>query len=283
MRRVLVTGAAGRLGRATLRRLAADGIAATGLDLVAAGGVPVDRMVLGDVTDPAVVRAALAEVDAVVHCAAIPAPTLDTAPRVFGINSLATFVVLEEAARAGIGRAVLAGSLSVLGLAFAKVPLAPAYLPVDTETPLQAADPYALSKQADEATAEMMTRRYGMTVVTLRFPLLGGLGDRLPGFAEAYRQEPWRGAGSFWAYLEDRDAAEAVRLALTGPLTGCHTFTVAAPQTLAARPTEELLETWFPGVPRRAPMPGYAVPVDVTAATRMLGFRPVHLYESDRT
>lgn len=159
--RVLVTGAAGLIGRAVLADLADRGVSATALVLAAADDLPASRIVVGDAGDPEIVRSALDGVDAVVHLAAIPAPHLDTAQAVFTRNTRATFAVLEEAGRAGVRRAVIASSFSVTGLPWADVDLHPAYVPVDERLPLQVTDPYALGKQADEATAEMMARRHG--------------------------------------------------------------------------------------------------------------------------
>jgi nucleoside-diphosphate-sugar epimerase len=285
VKRVLVTGAAGRLGHAVLTHLAAHGVAATGLDRIDADDTQsrpakttADRMVIGDVADPAVVRDALDGVDGVIHLAAIPAPTLGTPEEVFGRNSLATFVVLEAAGQAGVERAVLASSQSILGLAFAPAPLAPLYLPIDAEHPLQVADPYALGKQADEATGVMIARRYPMTVVALRYPLLGGLGDRLPTVAAQHRADPGGGAKNLWAYLEDRDAATAAWLALTVPLSGYHMFHVAAPETLAAEPTDVLLDRFYPEVPRRRAFVGREVPLDLRTARDVLGFQAIHHY-----
>ncbi|MDI1464481.1 NAD(P)-dependent oxidoreductase [Catellatospora sp. KI3] len=275
-RRVLVTGAAGRLGRATLDQLHTRGVAATALDLTDPGDLKADRVLVGDTSDVDTVRAALSDVDAVVHCAAIPAPMLDTPENVFGGNTRGTFTVLEQAGQAGVRRAVLAGSQSALGLAFAPVPLAFHYLPVDEAHPLQPADPYALSKQVDEATGAMIARRYGMTVVSLRFPLLGGLDERLPVYAARFAERPEWGAASLWAYLEDRDAAAANWLALTRPLTGFEAIQVAAPDTLAPQPTEELLDRFHPLVPRRAAFPGRTVPLDLRRATTLLAFTPHH-------
>ena len=281
MNRVLVTGVAGRLGRAVARALAAEGSAVTGLDQVDVDGdLDLARMVVVPATDPATVRDALAGVDAVVHLAAIPAPTMGHPPeQIFGDNAVATFVVLDNAGRCGVQRAVIASSHSVLGFAFAPVAVPPLYLPIDAAHPLLVADPYALSKQADEATAAMMARAHGMTVVALRFPFLGGIGDRLATQAAVYRDRPDLGARPLWAYLEDRDAATAAVLSLTAPLRGHHMITVAAPETLAPQPTQELLDRFFPEVPRRFPMPGRAVPWDTSDATRLLGFQPVHLFD----
>ena len=283
MKRVLVTGAAGRLGRATLRLLAANGVAATALDRVPVEDAPADRLLVGEVTDVAMVRSALTGVDTVIHCAAIPAPMLDTPERVFGLNTLATFVVLEEAARAGIQRATFASSQSILGISFGERKIKPLYVPLDADHPLQIADPYALSKQADEATAQMMCRKYGMTIVALRYPFLGGLGDRLPIMAQACVTDPTKGIGTLWAYLEDRDAAQAAWLAVTAPLSGYHMFNVAAPETFAPQPTAELVARYFPEAEIRTQILGHGVPVDTTPATETLGFKPEHLYSWDNT
>src|SRR5690606_38357283 len=111
-RRVLVTGAAGRLGRAAVDDLAAHGIATVAADRAALGAVPADRVVVGDLADRDVASDAVRDVDAVLHFAAIPAPTLGTPHEVFVGNVATTFAVLEAAASAGVRRAVFASSLS---------------------------------------------------------------------------------------------------------------------------------------------------------------------------
>jgi nucleoside-diphosphate-sugar epimerase len=272
--RVLVTGAAGRLGSAVLRVLAAQGVAVVGLDRQDPGGT--DKFLTGSAGDVDLVAKAVAGVDTVIHLAAIPAPHLGTPEDVFVGNASATFVVLDQAARAGVGRAVIASSLSITGLPFAPHPAAPDYVPIDEAMPLQVADPYALSKQADEATAAMVARRDGMAVVALRFPKLG-TPDFLAAFAEEYRTDPGSGAHELWSYLDVRDAATACWLGLTAPVSGAHALYLAAPETLSPYPTEDLLARYLPGVPRRAPLPGRRVPIDTSAATALLGFTPAHL------
>ncbi|MCG5220808.1 NAD-dependent epimerase/dehydratase family protein [Streptosporangium sp. KLBMP 9127] len=278
-RRVLVTGAAGGLGRATLDLLGRREVPATALDLHDPGGLPADRVVTGSAGDPYVVREALADVDAVIHLAATPAPVLGLPEDVYCGNTRATFVVLEEAGRAGIGRAVIASSMSVLGLPWADRLLHPAYVPVDEALPLQLEDPYGLSKQADEATAAMMARRHGMTVVALRYPRLGGPGDKLRQTAGEWAGDPGAGAKELWTYLDTRDAARAAWLALTRPIRGHHVIMVTAPTTLVATPTEELLRRFHPSSQVRASLPGRTAPVDLGVATRILGFAARHHYE----
>lgn len=270
-----MTGAAGRLGRVVVAQLAARGVETVGVDRVPASDTGADRFLAGDVTDPALVRDALDGVDGVIHLAALASPAMGTPEEVFGRNSLATFAVLDAAGRAGVPRAAFASSQSIYGLAFSPEPQDPCYLPIDADHPLQIADPYALSKQADEATGVMIARRYGMAVAALRYPMLGSAGW-LAEIAAQWRDDPALGARPLWAYLDDRDAAAVAWLALCAPLSGYHMFQVAAPETIAARPTAELLDRFYPRVPRRRAFAGREVPFDTSAATELLGFRPAH-------
>jgi nucleoside-diphosphate-sugar epimerase len=274
--RVLVTGAAGRLGSEVLRVVAAQGAAVVGLDRVDPGGT--DTFFTGSAGDVDLVARAMAGVDAVIHLAAIPRPSLGTPEEVFVGNVAATFVVLDQAARAGVRRAVIASSLSITGLPFAPKPAVPDYVPVDEAMPLQVGDPYALSKQADEATAEMVARRDGMSVAALRFPMLGEL-DFLADEAVAHREDPGSRTSSMWAYLDMRDAAMACWLGVTASFSGARALYLAAPETLSPYPTEDLVARYLPGVPRRASLPGRAVPIDTSSASSLLGFTAEHLFE----
>jgi nucleoside-diphosphate-sugar epimerase len=280
-RRVLVTGAAGLVGRVVTRAFADRGAAVTALVLEDPGDlaeVGADRVVVGDARDVELVREALAEVDAVVHLAALPTPRHGTAQEVFGGNTGATFNVLEEAGNQGVRRAVVASSFSILGLPWARRTLHPVYVPIDEDAPLQIEDPYALSKQVDEATAQMMARRYGMDVVALRFPFISNAeraAYRLPQFAD----DPGAGAAELWTYLDVRDAAQAAWLALIVPSHGFHKVFVAAPDTLAPYPTADLLRVYHPDAEVRVPMPGRTAPMDLRAAQRLLGFQARHLLD----
>ena len=275
---VLVTGAAGMVGRAVLELLAASGVPAYALDRRDPGDLAAERVFVGDADDPHVVRAALAGVDAVVHLAALPDPRHGTPLEVFGGNTAATFTVLNEAAAAGIARAAVAGSFSVNGLPFGPDDARPAYLPVDEAMPVSPADPYALSKQADEATAAMIHRASGMTVTVLRFPFLGGPETRLAERARLYEADPAAGARELWAYLDTRDAARACWAAITTAPPGCHVLYTAAPETLAPYPTADLADAFLPGVPRRADLAGRSVPLDVSRAQQVLGFQARYLF-----
>ncbi len=272
--RVVVTGAGGTIGRAVAARLHAAGAEVVALSLEPVT-FEVAAVVVGSAGDPDVVaRAFEGHVDAVIHLAAIPAPTLGTALDVFAGNTRATFVVLDEAARRGVPRAVLASSYALLGMPFSPHELHPPYYPLDEQAPPQIEDPYALSKLVDELTGEMVHRRDGMAVVALRFPFTGDTA-RLAAAAADIRADPAKGARNSWAYLHVDDAAEAAWLAATRPLSGFHRIFLAAGETLSDRPTQELIARYHPGVPLRAPIPGRRTPIDTTAAERLLGFTPL--------
>lgn len=280
--RVLVTGAGGLLGRAVVGQLRDLGVGVTAM-LHRPGDVEAERVVVGDMTDAAFVRDAVDGTDAVIHCAALRAPMMGTAEAVFCGNVTGTFTVLEQAGRAGVRRAVVSSSYSVLGLTFAPTMRHPAYLPIDEEVPLQVEDPYAHSKQVDELSADLAWKRYGMTVVALRLPFLGGIADTIRDRAERVAQDPAFGtaAREFWTYLETRDAARACLLGLTEPPSGCHIVSVAAPNTLAPYPTEQLLAAYHPNVPRRRAFPGRTAPFDLTRANDLLHFRAEILWEAE--
>ncbi|MFI6392924.1 NAD-dependent epimerase/dehydratase family protein [Nonomuraea sp. NPDC050547] len=267
--RVLVTGAAGRLGSAVLAELAEHHV--TALVERDPGPIAAERVVVGDARDPAAVRAALEGADAVVHTAALASPEVAAPEVVFAANTQATFVVLNEAGEQGVRRAVIASSLSITGLPFAGSRQSPAYLPLDVHVPPLIEDPYALSKQVDEATAAMMGRRHGMTVAALRFPFLGDRA-RLAARAAMLAGNPAAGAADLWSYLDLRDAARACLLGLTAPLEGAPAFYLAAPETLMSTPTRELIAAHHPGVPCRAELPGRTVAIDLEPARRVLGF-----------
>ena len=279
--RVLVTGAGGLLGRAVVSHLRDLGVGVTAM-LHRDSDIEADRVVVGDMTDAGFVRDAVTGSDAVIHCAALKAPMLGTAEAVFCGNTTGTFTVLEQAGQAGVRHAVVSSSYSILGLTFAPEMRHPAYLPIDERVPLQVEDPYAHSKQVDELTAELMWKRHGMTVVALRLPFLGGITDTVRRRAERIAIDPGFGtaAREFWTSLATRDAARACVLGLTEPPPGCHVVSVAAPNTLAPYPTEQLLAAYHPDVPRRASFPGRMAPFDLSRAEQLLRFRAEILWET---
>lgn len=278
-RSILVTGAEGTIGRAVCARLSGLGAKLTGLSLAPAEGhppPPLDRCLHGDVRSPEVITDALQGIELVVHLAAIPHPMADPALTVFATNTDATFNVLWQAAEHGIGRAVIASSINHTGLPYnVDKSVRPAYFPIDENLPSQLTDPYALSKVIDEITAATVHRRFGMDIIALRFPYTSEA-ERIAQRAEHVAGSPGGPVAEGWSYLDVRDAAQAVEKALIAQTTGVIGVYVAADDTLAPYPTEELLDRYAPGVLRTRTFAGREVPIDLTRARTLLGFRAEH-------
>lgn len=282
--RVLVTGAAGLVGRGVLHQLRESETKVTALVRRDPGDLDVDRVVVGDTGDPDAMAQAVDGADGVIHLAAIPTPDNHPPQQVFASNVAGTFNILEAAGAAGIRRICLASSINAVGLTFnPHADAAPPYVPWDAHMPSIAADAYSLSKGVDEVTAQMMHRRHGMDIVALRYPFVGGMGDidglddRLAAALPSFQEDPGTAARDMWAYLETRDAGRAAVLSLSPTEPGVHVLWVAAPENSVHVPTEELLDRYWPQVPRRRALPGYEVPFDLAPTERIIEFRAENL------
>lgn len=282
--RVVVTGAAGRIGRHVVTDLLAHDHEVHAFDRVA----PPDDLAgsgaswhLGELRDPHAFARLLdrARAEALVHLAAIPSPRFAGAMEVFATNTQATFVVLEAAGLAGVPRVALASSTSVTGLPFGSPGLSPRYVPVDEQHPNIGSDPYALSKEADEATARTMHRRHGYQVVALRISNTAPMEQQLEKAAEVTR-DPSTLACELWAYLDVRDGARAFGLAIEREIPGSHVINVMAPDTYSPEPTAELLARYHPTTEFRRPIEGREVPFDLTRSRELLGFNARYLLPS---
>lgn len=276
--RILVTGADGLIGRATVNRLLSQGFDVTALSRSWSAPIAADRVITADAADEQRVHEALEGVTGIVHMAAIPHPDIDTPRAVFVGNTSATFTLLAAAGERGIRRAVIASSINAFGIPMNRHAVMPAYYPLDELVPVDHDDAYSLSKWVDEHTARWAHSRWGMDVVALRFPLVRSLPD-LQSWAQALRDnkaEQARLAREGWAYLELSDAVNAIELSLFEPVTGAHTLLLAAADTLLPDSTEELLNAYSPDVPRRQHFEGRRSPLDVSAAERLIGWRPRH-------
>ena len=148
---VLVTGGAGYIGSALVPVLAERGHDVRLLDDFSLSsprnlmGAPAVEFVRGDIRDGETVAAAMADIDAVIHLAAITgaAQSHDMAERVHEVNARGTATVLDAAAAAGVDRVVVASSCNVYGETHAD-----ALTETDEPAPR---NPYAESKLAGEA------------------------------------------------------------------------------------------------------------------------------------
>ena len=135
MKRILVTGAAGLLGRRVVAELEGR-CEVVGLDLTR-GNADIEWHE-GDITDPGLVQAAASGCDAVAHIAAIPNIVSGPGHEIMRVNVVGTWNVFSAAEAVGARRVVQCSSDSVVGftvLAGKMIP--PDYLPVDESHPLR--------------------------------------------------------------------------------------------------------------------------------------------------
>jgi nucleoside-diphosphate-sugar epimerase len=282
MSTVAVTGSSGKLGRHVVAHLAEHGHRVIALDRAPDPASRAAAFVRVGLTDFGQVTEALTHVDdvhdgidAVVHLAAIPAPGLTTNAATFSNNITATYNVFAAARRAGIRSIVWASSETVLGLPF-ETP--PPYIPVDEEYHPRPESTYSLVKTLEEEMARQFCRwQPDLTMVGLRFSNVMDVGDyaQFPGFDADARARSW----NLWGYIDGRDGAQAVRLALehcargTG---GVEVFVIANADTVMSRSSAELAAEVFPDVPVTRALGEHETLLSIDKARRVLGYAPAH-------
>ena len=280
-RRVLVTGAHGKLGRAVVAHLREVGVQVLAVDR-SSGGDPRDvegEFLTVDLTDYGQVLEAVTgttdeheAVDAVVHLAAVPAPGLVTNAATFANNSAATYNVFAACRAAGIRRIVWASSETVLGLPF---DTPPPYAPVDEDYPPRPESTYSLNKVLEEEMASQFCRwDPELVMVGLRFSNVMAVED----YAEfpAFDADPHLRKWNLWGYIDARDGAQAVERGLAHRTPGADVFVIANADTVMSRSSASLMAEVFPDVPIRKELGEHETLLGIDRARRVLGYEPRH-------
>lgn len=239
--RIAVTGGLGRLGRYVVRALVAHDVRV--LDVADA-----------DLRDFDAVRAALHDIDAVVHLGGIDRSFARDDAATMQVNTMGTWNVFEACRQLGVRRVVHCSSSSVLGLDASNPGIPPAYLPIDEAHPLRPTDAYGLSKFCGERIAEGFSRR-GMEVIVIRpcfvaFPEMADFMAGKPGSEDRAEPMPY-----LRAYVGPDDCARGFAAAVTVEYRGFEMFFLAADDVFATEPTVSRLEALY----------GTSIPVNDTA------------------
>jgi nucleoside-diphosphate-sugar epimerase len=282
MARVAVTGGSGKLGRAVVAHLLDHGWDVVTLDRrrvepQRGDFVHVDLTDYGQVVDAlSAVDDRYRRVDAVVHLGAIPAPGLSPNAATFSNNMTSTYNVFTGARLAGITNIVWASSETVLGLPF---DTPPPYVPVDEEYPGRPQSTYSLVKFLEEHLAAQLCRwDPQLKMIGLRFSNVMEPSD-YPDFP-GYDADPLARKWNLWAYIDARDGAQAVRLALGHQTTGVDIFIIANADTVMSRPNSELLAAVFPDVPVHGEIGEHDTLLSIDKARRVLGYEPIHSWRN---
>ena len=195
-KRVLITGAGGRIGASLTERLSGR------YDLRLhfhrePEETPEHEYVVAEIASFDEIAPAMAGIDAVVHLAGSPHIT-STWDEVHQANIVGTYNVFESARRAGVPKIVLASTNHVMGM-----------YDRDGEWPIYASQPvrpdslYGVSKAFGENLGRHYADRYGLSVIALR----------IGWFLEEPHDEIAR-----WMWLSPRDCAQIVTRAIESDL-----------------------------------------------------------------
>ena len=158
-RHVLVTGAAGAIGRPVCAELTRRGHRVRALDIRPVPDVP--DAVVADVADAGAVDAAVDGVDCVLHLGAYP-DEADFMSELLGPNVVGVYNVCDAARRHGVKRLVLTSS----GQVIQAKPWRQRMIRLD-ET-LEPLGHYAATKAFAEAMAFVYAHKHGMSVIVVR-------------------------------------------------------------------------------------------------------------------
>jgi UDP-glucose 4-epimerase len=278
--RILVTGARGKVGRATVARCLVAGHDVTALDITP----PVFERpaadeadyVQADLTDAGQVFAVVARgFDAIVHAAAIPEPTRNPPQVVFHNNLMGVFNVVESAVRFGVGRVVNLSSETVPGYFFPERPFLPDYLPMDEEHPVRPQDPYALAKSFGEQICDAAVRRSDLRCISIRPSWVQWEGNYAGNLGPQLR-DPDEPSAGFWGYIDADDLADALLLAAECDVPDHEVIYIASPDIASTHTLPELLARHHGEGAielRDLPRPD-AGPISIEKARRLLGYDP---------
>lgn len=198
---------------------------------------------------PALLKTCSHGFDAIVHMAGVPHPLIDPAEKVFTVNTLGTFNVLEAAAKCKIKKLIFVSSESVLGLAFMTRPAEPKYIPIDEDHPLSPQDPYGLSKLLGEQICHSYSVGHEIHTVCLRPPWIWVPEEKEIEMYHSLVREYSKWSKNLWAYVHVEDFASAVLAALeTESLDPHEVFFITADENWTGRESRALLNEHYPSV-----------------------------------
>lgn len=275
--RVLVTGAAGKLGSLAVGALLARGhtVVATDARFRSDLGVPLAPR---DLMDEHALYPLLEGCDALVHLGNHPnrfaGPSFQ---KLLAENTTMNANAFLAAIDSGVHHIVFASSIQVMltsdGAGGCRIP----YLPLDGNAPAAPGlNPYAMSKHfAEEFLRVAAIEKPGLAITSLRYPMLvadwfrGRLatnGGRVP--------RDFLHLSEATAHLGFEDAARLIVCVLERSRAGYRQFFPAATLEVTNVGTRGLIERFYPKVSLREPIERIGSLIDVSELEREVGFAP---------
>lgn len=281
--KIVVTGAAGKIGRWVVRKLLDSGYEVIGSDKKLTEESATEHFVQADLRDYGQACQLIMGADAVIHLAAIPTDIRNTPQAIFANNMLVNFNVFEACKDWDVPKIIWASSETVMGFPFTFEQLH--YVPIDEAHPVAPRSSYAMSKLLTEHLAGMYHDLANKEIVALRFANIYEPDEYTKVPMHWNEAEKDKQKQNLWAYCDVRDAAQACLLALEKTNLEASVFHITAADTIMREPSEELIRTYFPGILFRRSVPGNETCMAIDKARDILGYIPQHswrdvLYEN---
>lgn len=278
--KVVVTGAAGKIGRWTVRTIMEAGHEVIASDRLLREESRSKNFIQADLTNYGQVCQLLKGCDAVVHLGNIPTDVRNTSQYIFENNMMVNFNILEACKDFQIKKLVWASSETVLGYPF--VPEELKYLPLDEEHPTNVKSSYAMVKRLTEILSEMYHKLTKAQIVALRFANIYEPDEyeKIPimHWHDERQKDVQKKNG--WAYCDVRDAARACLLALEKNSLGNDVFHITAPDTIMPELSKDLVDRYFPNVTLKRPIEGHETLMSHDKAKKILGFEPQYTWRN---
>ena len=279
--KILVTGAAGRLGSAVCRTLAEADMEVVGLDCVRRDGLPVEMHVV-DVLETLSLYPFVEGCDGVVHLANhLSERSRHPEQLVYRENVAMNMNAFHAAVDAGARHIIYSSSVQAFsgtrdGREDIGKPSCLPYLPVDGEAPALPGNVYGLSKQAGENQLRYFARvTPGLACTAIRFPYLA-TGRRRYHHHHHHEHRHLSRLDECFAYLHVEDGARLILAVLQQQEPGYHQIFAAAPDTFLDDPLPEIIEEFYPDVPLKVPAEEMESLADLAALEEQFGWKPQH-------
>lgn len=275
--KIVVTGAAGKIGRWTVRTLLEAGHDVTATDKKLREESAATNFIQAELRDYGQVCQLLKGSDAVVHLGNIPTDVRNTPQAIFENNMMVNFNILEACKDFQIPKLVWASSETVLGYPFVADQLS--YLPLDEQHPTTIKSSYAMAKILTEHLSELYHNLTDGQIIALRFANIYEPDEyeKIPNMHWNNQEQDIQRKNA-WAYCDVRDAAQACRLAVEADGLGYQIFHITAPDTIMPDTSMNLVQKYFPNLRLKRPINGHETLMAIDKAKEVLGYNPSYTW-----